>query len=106
MAHKTSADATYENYAAIFFYILIIPLLIALGITIYFLTITIKFYHELSSGVVGGRTEGVVLQPYAAPTQFQAGTGPSTVYVPSGAQNVTYAYQKAYIEDVNLKILG
>jgi len=94
MAHKTSADATHESYAAIFFYILVIPLLVVLGLTIYFLTITIKFFQELSSGVVGGRTEGVVLQPYASPTQFQAGSGPSTVYVPSGAQNVTYAYQQ------------
>jgi len=93
LAQKPSADE-YESYAPIFFYILIIPFLIALGLTIYFMTITIKFYQELSSGVVGGQTEGVVLQPYASPTQFQAESGPSTVYVPSGAQNVTYAYQQ------------
>jgi hypothetical protein len=83
-----------RNVGGIFFYFLIIPLLIVLGVTIYFLTIVIKFYQELSSGVVGGRTEGIVLQPYTSPTPLQAGGGVPTVYVPPGTQNVVYPYQQ------------
>ena len=99
-------DQDFERFAGsvggIFFYFMIIPLLIALGLTIYFLTIAIKFYQELSSGVVGGRTDGVVLQPYTSHNTsgvphgvpLQPGGGVSTVYVPPGTQNVTYAYQQ------------
>jgi hypothetical protein len=68
------------------------PLMIELGLTIYFLTIGIKFYQELSSRVVDRRTEGFALQPYTSP--LQTGGGFSTVYVPPVKQNVTYAYQQ------------
>ena len=85
------------------YYLFIIPLSIALGLRIYFLTIAIKFYQELSSGVVGGRVEGFVLQSYTSPLQAEGGV--STVYVPPNAvyvpplcppnpQNVMYAYQQ------------
>jgi hypothetical protein len=49
------------------FYAFLIPVLIALGLSIYFLTISIKFYQELSSRVVDRRTEGFALQPYISP---------------------------------------
>ena len=88
------SDYNFEQIGRIFFYFLLIPLLIALGLTIYFLTIAIKFYQELSSGVVCDQTEGVVLQPYISPTPLQAGGGVSTLYVAPGTQNVMYAYQQ------------
>lgn len=95
-------DHIGKSVGGIFFYFLIIPLLIALGLTIYFLTIAIKFYQELSSGVVRGQTDGVVLQPYTTPNTsgvpvgvpLQSGGQVATVYVPPGTQNVTYAYQQ------------
>ena len=88
------SNYNYDQAGRIFFYFMIIPLLIALGLTIYFLTIAIKFYQELSSGIVGDRTEGVVLQQYTSPTLLQAGGGVSTVYVSPGTQNVMYAYEE------------
>jgi hypothetical protein len=50
-----------------FAFIYIIPLLVALGISIYFLAITIKFHKELSSGRNDGVQPGMVLPPYTIP---------------------------------------
>merc|ERR1711934_776289 len=47
-------------------FLMIIPAIIVLGLSIYFLVIIVKFYKELDSGVVGGQREGVVLQPLTA----------------------------------------
>ena len=88
------------------------PLMIELGLTIYFLTIGIKFYQELSSRVVGGRTEGFVLQPYL---RFRQEEEVSTVYVQPVTQNLMCANQqqppsyaetqqeKAQQNDLNMK---
>ena len=88
----------YDNGAAAFgsfiFFIFLIPLLIALGLTIYFFTIVVKFYNELSRGITSGQRQGMVLQPYNAPQGVPPAGGVSTVYVPPGTQNVTYAYQQ------------
>jgi len=101
LANKSASEIYNQTYGhdvgavfGVFFYFLIIPLLIALGLTIYFMTIAIQFYKELSSGVIDGQTEGVILQPYVSPTPVQAGGGVATVYVAPGTQNVPYSYQQ------------
>ena len=81
------------SFGALFFFLLLIPLLITISISIYFLVIVVKFYSELSSGVGFGQTEGIVLQPYSSqPTG--PNTGVATVYVPPGGQNVSYGNQQ------------
>ena len=70
----------------IYVLIYIIPLLVGLGISIYFLAITIKFHMELSSGRVHGVQPGMVLQPYTVhqggvPTN---GHGYDPAYGPQG----------------------
>ena len=81
------------SLAAIYFFILLIPLFIGIGIAIYFLTIVVKYYKELSSGVIAGQREGIVLQPYAS-QPMAPNTGVATVYVPPGSQ--VYQQPPAY----------
>ena len=87
--------------SAIFFFLLIVPLIIAIGITTYFLVIVARYYSELSSGVISGQREGIVLQPLSPqPTAPNAGVATvyvppgGQVYVPPGGQNVSYGYQQ------------
>jgi hypothetical protein len=60
---------SYMHLIEFFLYafIYLIPLLVALGISIYFLAITIKLHNELSSGRMDGIQPGMVLQPYTIP---------------------------------------
>ena len=79
----------------VLYYLVIIPLLIgAIGLSICFLVPTIQFYRELSTGVVGGQAEGVVLQLYTSPMLHQETGELSTLYSPPVTENVTCAYQQ------------
>ena len=96
----TATTQNHENVqhvagslAAIYFFLLLVPLLIGIGISIYFLTIVVKYYKELSSGVIAGQREGIVLQPYSS-QPMQPNTGVATVYVPPGSQ--VYQQPPAY----------
>ena len=80
------------DLGAAFSILMLIPVLIALGLSIYFLAIVIKFFNEISSGAVSGFQQGVVLQPINTPQTIQQGGGAATVYVPPGAQNVIFQY--------------
>ena len=73
------------SFAAFYFFLLLAPLLIGIGISIYFLTIVAKYYKKLSSGVIAGQWEGIVLQPYSSQPMLP-NTGVATVYVPPGSQ--------------------
>ena len=77
---------------AAFLFPLIIALLIAVGLSIYFLTIVIKFYNEISSGIISGEQQGMVLQSYNTPQTAQQGGGVAIVYVPPATQTVVYQY--------------
>ena len=57
-------DKAGYNASALIF---IIPLLIGIGISVYFLTIPIILYNELSSGEVGEVRPGMVLRTYTSP---------------------------------------
>jgi len=95
--HQFKNDEDFQNAAAtfgsIFFFLMIVPLLIVLGLTIYFLVIVVKYYNEISSGVVSGQQDGMVLQPYTTSPAVQGG-GVSMVYAQPGAQNISYPYQQ------------
>ena len=56
----------YIHFALAMIYI--IPLVIALGVTIYILVIVINFYRELARGIVQGVHTGMMLQPHILPT--------------------------------------
>ena len=71
-------------YAALLF-------LIQLGLSIYFLVMVVKYYQEISSGMVSGYTQGVVFHPNNPTPIHKQGGGLSTVYVPPGNEHVTYA---------------
>ena len=75
-----SARASARNVPFVYALLYIIPLLVALGLSIYFLAINIKFQVELSSGRVGGVQPGMVLQPYTVP---QGGVA-TNAYGPQG----------------------
>ena len=76
----------------IIWFLMIIPIGIVLGLSIYFLVIIVKFYNELKSGVAAGQREGVVLQPYASPSVPPGGG--KVVYTTPGAQNMSYPTQQ------------
>ena len=73
-------------------FLMIIPAIIVLGLSIYFLVIIVKFYKELDSGLVTGQRDGVVLQPLAPPSVTPGGV--QVVYATPGAQNMTYPPQQ------------
>ena len=74
-------------------FLLLIPIFIAIGLSIYFLVIVVKYFQEISSGVVSGQSEGIVLQPYSS-HPMAPNAGVATVYVPPGGQNPPYGYQQ------------
>ena len=76
----------------IILFLIIIPISIVLGLSIYFLVIIVKFYNELESGLVAGQREGVVLQPYASPSVPPGGG--QVIYATPGAQNMSYPTQQ------------
>ena len=92
--HIPFIDSNATRPGGISLYFLILPLLIALGLTIYFVTIAMQFYEELSSRIVGGQTMGNVLPPYTSHMPVQASGGISTVYVTPGTENVIYSYRQ------------
>ena len=73
-------------------FLLIIPLLIPLGLSTYFLAIVSKFYNELSLGIISGQEGAIVVKPYNSSQAVPEGGGVSTLYVPPATQNVIYAY--------------
>ena len=76
--------------------ILLLPVIIALpivvGLSIYFLVIVIKFQSEISSGIISGQQQGMVLQSCNTSQTVQQGGGVAVVYIPSSTQNVTCQY--------------
>ena len=90
--HQTTQHVA-GSLAAIYFFLLLVPLFIGIGISIYFLTIVVKYYKDLSSGVIAGQSEGIVLQPYSS-QPMPPNTGVATVYVPPGSQ--VYQHPPAY----------
>ena len=92
-ALPSSFGDTRDEIVAIgglFLYLAIVGLLIPLGILSYFFVIVAKFYNEISSGIISGQREGVVLQAYNPPQMAQqGGGGVATIYVPP---NVPYQY--------------
>lgn len=61
-----------------------ISLFIGLGLSIYCLVITKKFYNELSSGFVSGWQKGMVLKAYTLPPGVLADRGVPIVYLNGG----------------------
>ena len=49
----------------------LIALAIGIGLSAYFLTIVVKFYKEISSGIISGQQQGMVLQSYNTPQTAQ-----------------------------------
>ena len=86
------SDGDADGIGAIFWLLVIIPIGIVLGLSIYFLVIIVKFYNELASGLVDGHREGVVLQPYAPPLVPPGGG--QIVYATPGSQNMSYPTQQ------------
>ena len=82
----------HGGIGAIVLFLVIIPIGIVLGLSIYFLVIIVKFYKELDSGLVTGQRDGVVLQPLAPPSVTPGGV--QVVYATPGAQNMTYPPQQ------------
>merc|ERR1719322_999727 len=78
--------AVVGTFGAFMFFLLLIPIFIGIGISIYFLVIVVKYFQELSSGVVSGQSEGIVLQPYSS-QPMAPNVGVATVYVPPGGQH-------------------
>ena len=83
---------------------LLIPFMIKMSLTIllffggiimclYYALLTGAVITELSSGVIAGQREGIVLQPYSS-QPMQPNTGVATVYVPPGSQ--VYQQPPAY----------
>merc|ERR1711981_283897 len=89
---SSGSHGGHGGIGAIFFFLVIIPIGIALGLSIYFLVIIVKFYNELASGLVDGHREGVVLQPYA--TASLPPGGGQIVYATPGSQNMSYPTQQ------------
>ena len=88
-------DSPWGRLGAGFFFGMLFPLALGLGLAIYFLAIVYKLYGELAKGIISGQQRGVVLQPHGTPQMVQAGGGVptvATVYVPPGAQTATYQY--------------
>ena len=83
----------FGTLGAFMFFLLLIPIFIGIGISIYFLVIVVKYFQEISSGVVSGQSEGIVLQPYSS-HPMAPNAGVATVYVPPGGQNPPYGYQQ------------
>ena len=63
----------------------IVPWLILLGLSRYFLVIVVKFYKELASGHVGGFQPGVDLLPYHSP-KVSLGGGQAAHAAPAHAR--------------------
>ena len=55
---------------AIYFFLVLIPMSIALGLYVYFLVIVVKFYKEISFGRIEDQQPGIVLQPYTTSQYF------------------------------------
>ena len=89
---SSGGPGDHTGIRAIVFFLVIIPIGIILGLSIYFLVIIVKFYNELASGLVDGHREGVVLQPYAPPS-VSPGEG-QIVYATPGSQNMSYPTQQ------------
>ena len=83
-----------DNSIAAFFFAMLIPLCLIVGLAIYFFVIVVKFYNELSSGIIVGQQRGIVLQPNGSPEGVLQRSGISTVYASPAIQNVNYSYQQ------------